>query len=251
MKAVILAAGYATRLYPLTEGMPKCLLKVGGRAILDAIADKLDATGAVEEIVIVTNAKFYDQLKAWKGDRRSLVPVTVINDGTRSNDTRLGAIGDLSLAIQQAKIAGDFLMMASDNLFDQELVDFVSFARSKRNAVTVAVYDIGDPMNASKKFGVLEVGPDRLVKGMEEKPEKPKSSLIGMGVYYFPEGSIPLVREYLSSPGAQDAPGHYVRWLFEKGVKIFSFQFKGIWYDIGDLKALEEANRLFNVKHSK
>lgn len=249
MKAVILAAGYATRLYPLTENMPKCLLKVGGKTILDSICAKLEAVGVFEEIVVVTNAKFYGQLKAWKGDRRSTVPVTVINDNTRSNDTRLGAIGDLGLAIRQAKIDGDFVMMASDNLFEQDLSDFVSFARAKRNSVCVAVYDIGDPMNASKKFGVLEVAGDGLVTGMEEKPEKPKSSLIGMGVYYFPANSVPLVFEYLAGPGAQDAPGHYVTWLFEKGVKIFSFQFKGVWYDIGDLKALEDANRLFNVKN--
>ncbi len=248
MKVVILAAGYATRLYPLTEDMPKCLLKVGGKTILDSICGKLESVGVFEEISIVTNAKFYPQLRAWKGERRSTVPVTVINDNTRSNDTRLGAIGDLGLAIQQSKIDGDFMMMASDNLFDQDLSDFVSFARAKRNSVCVATYDIGDPMNAAKKFGVLEVAGDGLVTGMEEKPEKPRSSLIGMGVYYFPAKTVPMVFEYLSSPGAQDAPGHYVRWLFDKGAKIFGFQFKGAWYDIGDLKALDEANRHFNVK---
>lgn len=251
MKAVILAAGYATRLYPLTIDKPKCLLEVGGRPILDSICDKLNRIASIDEILIVTNAKFSAQLERWKVRAASRAPIRIINDGTTSNDTRLGAIGDLGLVLREARVASDVLMMASDNLFDQELGEFAALGASKPDAVSVAIYDIGDPMHAAKKFGVLEVDSSFKVTGMEEKPEFPKSSFIGMGVYYFPQRSLRFVGEYLGGKNAQDAPGHYVRWLFEKGVPVYSFLFTGMWYDIGDLKALEEANRLFKEKTLK
>ncbi len=248
MKAVILAAGYATRLYPLTENMPKCLLEVGGRTILDSIVDKLDAVPSIDEVLIVTNARFHAQLSGWADRRSSRAPIRILNDGTTSNDNRLGAIGDLALVIRQARVSSDILMMASDNLFDQDLTAFVAAARSRPDSVTVAIYDLGDPMLASKKFGVLEVASDGRVNGMEEKPEKPRSPYIGMGVYFFPKNTLALVAQYLAGDSAQDAPGHYVRWLFDHGTPIFSFLFKGMWYDIGDLKALEEANRIFQPR---
>lgn len=247
MKAVILAAGYATRLYPLTENSPKCLLTVGGRTILDSICGKLNAVQEIDEIVIVTNAKFYPQLSAWRDGASSRAPIRVLNDGTVSNETRLGAIGDLGLALREASVASDVLMMASDNLFDQELGDFIRFARGHQGAVSIAVYDIGDPKLAAGKFGVIESAPDGLVMRIEEKPERPRSSFIGMGVYYFPKNSLSLVTDYLAHRDAQDAPGHYIRWLAGR-IQIFSFEFKGIWYDIGDLKALEEANKQYGRK---
>jgi glucose-1-phosphate thymidylyltransferase len=247
MKAVILAAGYATRLYPLTENKPKCLLTVGGRTILDSIAAKIERTAGCEEIVIVTNAKFYDRLEMWKKGAKHGLPVRIINDGTTSNQTRLGAIGDLGLALNEAKIDTDVLMMASDNLFDQELDDFVRFAQSRPEAVTIAVYDIHDPKLAANKFGVVEADKTGKVISLEEKPAKPKTSVIGMGVYYFPASSLPKVHEYLADKNAKDAPGHYVRWLSER-TTLFSFAFQGMWYDIGDLNALDEADRLFKTK---
>lgn len=246
MKAVILAAGYATRLYPLTENKPKCLLTVGGRTILDSIVSKIEKVAGCDEIVIVTNAKFYEQMNAWKKSVKLRLPVRVINDGTTSNDNRLGAIGDLGLAIRETKIQTDILMMASDNLFDQDLDAYVRFAQGKK-AVSTAAYDIGDPKLAANKFGVIEADADGKVLSLEEKPAQPKTSMIGMGVYYFPVSSLSQVNEYLADKNAKDAPGHYLRWLLER-VTIFSFTFQGMWYDIGDLKALEDANRLFKTK---
>lgn len=248
MKAVILAAGYATRLYPLTENLPKCLLEVGGRTILDSIVGKIDAVSEIEELVIVTNARFYDRLEAWKSRSHFRVPIRVLNDRTTSNDNRLGAVGDLGLALKEAKIDTDVLLLASDNLFEQGLGEFLRAARGKKDAATIAVYDLKDPALAANKFGVVESGPDGRVKTMEEKPAKPKSSFIGMGVYFFPRAALKLVSEYLSDPAAEDAPGHFIRWLHDRSFLIFSFLFTGIWYDIGDLKALEEANRLFPAK---
>lgn len=249
MKAIILAAGYATRLHPLTFNKPKCLLLVDNKPILNSICQKLNAVPEIDEIIIVTNAKFYSQLTLWSLTFDSRASIKIIDDGTASNETRLGAIGDLSLAIREASVDADVLMMASDNLFDQSLKDFVDFAKSRKEAVSIAVYDIGDPKLASKKFGVIESDGKNRVTSMEEKPEFPKSSFIGMGVYFFPKSSLKLISQYLSHDGAQDAPGYYISWLFDQGNPVYSFQFKGMWYDIGDLKALEEANNLFKTKH--
>lgn len=248
MKALILAAGYATRLYPLTENTPKCLLRIGSETILDRIVRKLEAVPELTDLLVVTNARFYDQLSDWQKKAKSRLAVKVLSDGTHSNETRLGAIGDFDLAIRRENIAADVLMLASDNLFDQDLNEFIAFCLKRPDSVSVAVYDLGDPELAAGKFGVLEVGPDSRVIGMEEKPQKPKTALIGVGVYFFPKESLPLIADYLGRPEAQDAPGHFVRWLHEKGRRIFGFRFKGMWYDIGDLKSLEEANKVFQSK---
>ncbi len=240
MKAVILAAGYATRLYPLTLNTPKCLLEVGGRTILDLLCAKLLRLKGLEEIIVVTNAKFFSQLNDWKQKARITCPVRVLNDGTFSNETRLGAIGDLRFAIAQGGLQSDILMLASDNLFDAGVEGFLSFAQEKKNSICVGLHDIGDPRLAAGKFGVLEVSGAGRVTGMEEKPEHPKSTLIGMGIYYFPQSSLGFVREYLEGENAKDAPGFYIKWLMEK-TPIFGFLFSGMWYDIGDLKSLEEA----------
>ena len=244
MKAIILAAGYATRLYPLTLNTPKCLLSVSGRTILDRLFEKLRALSDLDEVIIVTNAKFYGQLEDWKKSGRFPFSLKILNDGTLSNDTRLGAIGDLDFVLKNLHIQDDILMLASDNLFESNLNGFVDFSRSKKDKVCVALYDIKDTALAANKFGVLEVDGAGEVKGIEEKPEKPRSSLIGMGVYYFPKQSLGFISEYLKDPNAKDAPGHYVRWLLGRA-GIFGFLFSGLWYDIGDLKALEEANKIF------
>ncbi len=247
MKVVILAAGYATRLYPLTLNKPKCLLTVGNRTILDALCGKLDVLKDLDELIVVTNAKFFDQLVNWKKNAKSRFSIRILNDGTDSNDTRLGAIGDLRFAIQQCRLETDILMLASDNLFDAGLSGFTDFAKSKDGAVSVGLYDIKDPHLAAKKFGVLEINSASEVVSIEEKPEFPKSSLIGMGIYYFPKDSLHLVHEYFDHQEAKDAPGYYIRWLGGR-VKIYGFQFSGMWYDIGNLKALEDANQAFSGK---
>lgn len=249
MKALILAAGYATRLYPLTENKPKCLLEVGGRTILDAIVEKVEAVGGIDELAIVTNSRFYGQFVSWKKIARSRLNLTVVDDGTTSNDNRLGAIGDLAFALRSTQWNDDLLMLASDNLFDGSLAEFAAFAQ-KKGAVSTGLHDIGDPRKAAGKYGVLELDASQAVVSIEEKPASPRSSLIGMGVYYFPKASLGRVGEYLASPEAKDAPGHYLRWLVGK-TKIFGFIFSGMWYDIGDLSALEEANRIFHHKKGK
>ena len=244
MKVIILAAGYATRLYPLTVDTPKCLLTVAGKTILDAICGKINEAKDVDEIIIVSNARFYEKFLAWQRTAKYRTAVRVLNDGTTSPDNRLGAIGDLNFTLDGCKISGDILMMASDNLFDAGLGAFIDFARAK-NAPATGLHDIGDPMKAAGKYGVLETDASGRVVSIEEKPAKPRSSFIGMGIYFFPGRTLPLVKEYLASPEAQDAPGHYLKWLTARE-KLYGFIFKGMWYDIGDLKALEEADQLLS-----
>ncbi|MBI3316325.1 MAG: nucleotidyltransferase family protein [Candidatus Omnitrophica bacterium] len=249
MKAVILAAGYATRLYPLTLDTPKCLLSVGGKAMLDHLCENLQGLPAIDEILIVTNAKFFQKLRSWKEKSRFSVPIDVLNDGTDSNENRLGAIGDLSLVIEKKRIKTDFLMLAADNLFEEPLAHFVGFAQSRGRAVSMGVVDIHDAGLAANRFGVVEMSALAEVLSFEEKPAHPKSSLIATGIYYFPAFSVAQVREYLAQGNVPDAPGHYLKWLVGR-TKIFGFLIKGMWYDIGDLKALEEANRIFKGKVS-
>ena len=244
MKVVILAAGYATRLYPLTIDSPKCLLSVGGKTILDWICEKLTVLNDIEEITIVTNAKFFEKLNVWKKESAHSVPIRLVNDGTSSNETRLGAVRDIRLGIGADAAKTDWLVLASDNLFDRGLNDFVDFAKSKNEATTIAVHDIADPQRAAGKFGVIEVNSQWEVQRIEEKPKSPKSSLIGMGVYYFPKAALGFIDEYLRQPGAKDAPGYYLQWLVGRA-KIFGFLFSGMWYDIGDLDALKEADSSF------
>ena len=231
----------------MTENKPKCLLTVGGRTILDSIIAKIDRIQDCDEILIVTNSRFYEQMNTWKKTASSKHPIRILNDRTTSNDDRLGAIGDLGLALNKTGTASDVMMLASDNLFDQDLNAFVRFAQSKKGEVSTAVYDIQDPQLAAKKYGVFETDAAGKVLSIEEKPERPKTSLIGMGVYYFPGATLPRVAEYLADKNAKDAPGYYLQWLFKRST-IFSFTFQGMWYDIGDLQALEEANRLFKTQ---
>ena len=247
MIAVILAAGYATRLYPLTENKPKCLLEVGGSTILDRILKQLDEISGLERLVVVTNHRFYSQLVSWKSTAYLKVPIEILDDGTTSNDNRLGAVGDLGLAIDRAQISSDILLLASDNLFEQSLAQFADKAALQKEAVSIGVYDLGSSDLAAKKYGVIEAAASGEVLSFEEKPEKPKSSLIGMGVYYLPVATLGWVREYLKQKDAQDAPGFYIRWLLGK-VKIFSLKFSGLWYDIGDFKSLDEADQYFRLK---
>ena len=220
---------------------------MAGKSILDLLCEKCEGLDGLDEIIIVTNAKFFEQLKSWEKKAGRRVPARILSDGTLSNETRIGAIGDLQFAIKNLELDSDILMLASDNLFDSDLSVFIDFCRSKADKVCVGLYDIKDPGLASGKYGVLEINSSSEIIGMEEKPQKPKTSLIGMGVYYFSKGTLPFVGEYLGGAEAKDAPGHYVRWLMKK-TKIFGFVFSGMWFDIGDMKALEEAGKHFDLK---
>jgi glucose-1-phosphate thymidylyltransferase len=231
VKALILAAGYATRLRPLTDDFPKGLLPVGGRPIVDWIVDNIRGAG-VEDIQLVTNARFAPLFEEWSDG------VTILDDGTSTNETRLGAIGD----IQFAALDDDALVIAGDNLFDYELADLLEFQRS-RDGSAVAVHDVGSK-ELAKKYGVIDVDADGRIVDFAEKPEEPASTLVATATYLYTRAHLQLVDAYLAEGNPPDQPGHFVAWLHRRG-PVYAYRFDGGWYDVGDLGQLLEAdNRL-------
>lgn len=243
MNVTVLAAGYATRLYPLTIDRPKALLKVGSKNLIDHLMDNVK-NARPKQVAVVTNHRFAGAFEAW-AKASSGLKISVWDDGTTDNDNRLGAIGDLKFVIDKAGLAGDDLMvLASDNLFDASLADFVKEAAKRPDAVSIGVYDIGDPSLASKRYGVVEMDKNRKVIRIDEKPEKPRFPWVSMGVYYFGKNILPKVDEYLNSGAAKDAPGHFVIWLLDK-VGVYGVPFSGRWFDIGSHDQLEHASRTY------
>jgi len=235
VKALILAAGYATRLKPLTDDRPKQLLPVGGRPIVDWIVEKLRDAG-IEDVHLVTNARFAPQLERWSEANG----VTVHDDGTTTNETRLGAIGDL----QFVDLDDDLLVIAGDNLFDFALADFVEFWRAHdQPASAVAVHDVGTK-ELARLYGVVAVGEDDRIVDFVEKPADPPSTLIATATYLYPRAHVRLVDTYLADGNPPDQPGNFVAWL-QGREPVYAYRFEGGWYDIGDRGQLLEAdNRL-------
>jgi glucose-1-phosphate thymidylyltransferase len=236
MKAVILAAGYATRLYPLTKNRPKALLPVGGRPLLDYTLDKITACPEIDEVLLVSNARFYGLFEAWKDGRlRSGAggpPLTVLNDGTFSNDDRLGANGDLRLAIRERNLVDDLLVLPSDRLFDFPLADLVSFFRLRKAAVNVC-YDTGDPDFLRGRYGCALLDAAGRIVEIQEKPERPGSSIQSLSLYAYPAAVLPLVGRYLEEGGNPDAPGYML---------------SSPCRDIGTPEAYREANDFYGKK---
>lgn len=246
MVVIILAAGYATRLYPLTKDKPKALLPIGSRPLMDHLMDKVRPLNPAS-IVLVTNDRFEKQFKDWAAGHPMGNKIRVLNDGTTSNDNRLGAIGDLQFAIDRAKVDGDIIVLASDNLFDGDLAGFARFAASKKDAAAIGVFKLADPQDGSKKYGMVETDPESRILKIEEKPEKPRTPYASMGIYWFPKSSMKYITEYLGSTQKQDAPGYYATWLLDR-IKLYAFQFPGRWYDIGSLEQLQEASTNYETR---
>jgi glucose-1-phosphate thymidylyltransferase len=250
MKTLILAAGYAVRLKPLTLNTPKPLLEIGGVKIIDRILDKLSEAGAAEEIFIITNDKFFGKFEGWAASCPRREKVSLINDGSDTNETRLGAIKDIEIAIERGKVDGDLLVIAGDNLFELKVKDFLSFAKKRSDGVTVALYDIGD-LNSAKRFGVVRLDAADRIIDFEEKPQSPKSTLISTGIYYFPKEKVPYLRKYIDTQaGKTDAPGNYISWL-SRTDKVYGFTFSEDWWDIGDLESYKKADGSYSQKEKK
>lgn len=244
MKAVILAAGYATRLRPLTDQVPKQLLRVGGRPILDRLLDKVEAVDALDAVYVVTNQRFASDFDRWALGRSASLPVTVVDDGTLTNDDRLGAIGDIALTVRsEALDRDDLLVIAGDNLFDFDVADFVDFWRAKAPASAVAVYDVGDP-ELARQYGVVALDSSDRVLSFVEKPDVPSSTLAATATYLYHRDHVPLIGEYLREGNPPDQPGNLVAWLHSRR-PVYGFRLPGEWFDIGTPEQLLEAdNRL-------
>ena len=242
MKAVILAAGYATRLYPLTKNMPKALLEIGGRPIIDYIVDEINGVPGVSDIYAVTNHKFADAFFGWAKSVKSAVPVKVIDDGTMTEETRLGAIGDIKFVIDTMGIEDDLMIIAGDNYFTYSLKEYHDFYTA-RNSDTICVKPYPDKKGLSR-FGIALVSEDGRVLDIEEKPENPKSDLVVYASYMYKRDTVPLFKKYLEEGNNPDAPGHFAAWLYKRK-PVYAYSFEGECYDIGTLESYEEVKALF------
>tara|TARA_Y100000310_G_C20650770_1_gene799292 strand:- start:1232 stop:1963 length:732 start_codon:yes stop_codon:yes gene_type:complete len=239
MDVVILAAGYATRLYPLTYNTPKPLLKVAGKPIVEHIISKLEELDDINNIYLVTNDKFEQNFAEWSSNFNSKKPIEIINDKTKSNDDRLGALGDINHAINAKKIDNDFMVIAGDNLFEFSLQDVINLFEGKKSNI-IALYDVKD-LELAKHYGVVETEND-IVAGFEEKPYNPKSTLISTGIYLFPKKTIPLIKQYIDEGNNLDKTGSFIEWLYKIEV-VYAYITDKAWYDIGNFEQLEEANK--------
>ncbi len=241
MKAIVLCAGYATRLYPLTLDKPKSLLQIKGEPLLNFIIRKIEEIGEIEEIFIVTNDKFNPQFSEWLNENEKTFrkKIKIINDGTNSNDDRLGGIGDLDFAIKKENIDDNLLVVLGDNLFDSDLNGIVDFFREK-NKNTVGVYELKNKEEA-KKFGVLELKGDRIVS-IEEKPENPKSTFISTGIYLFRREDVKKIGDYMKAPLPKDGPGYLVNYFLSFD-EVNAFVLDGVWHDIGSKETYDNVNK--------
>lgn len=244
MKVLILAAGYGTRLYPLTLNTPKPLLDISGKPLINYLLDKVCNESDLSEVIVVTNEKFHNDFQSWAKQQEGFsMPISVVNDGTSSPDDRLGSIGDIKYVLEYLTIDEDLLVLGGDNLFDYDLDEYISFAKKKSPFATIGLYDVCS-LDDATLFGVVELEDGGKIKGFEEKPEKPKSTLIAMCSYYFPRQSLGLIKQYVDETQRTDKAGDYIHWLVEKG-DVYGFQFNGAWYDIGSLEALKVARDKF------
>jgi glucose-1-phosphate thymidylyltransferase len=247
MKVLILGAGYATRLYPLTLTQPKPLLPVAGKPMIDYVMDNLAAIAGIDRVYVVTNAKFAGHFQKWADDygKRAPFAFTIINDGSTDDSNKLGAIGDLNLVLKQERVDDDLIVVAGDNLFSEKLGAFGEFCRAK-NAPVLGLYDVGS-LEAAKKYGVVAVGREGVIADFKEKPAQPASTLIGIALYYYPRATLKLVDQYLAEGNNPDQPGRLIQWLYPR-TPVYTWAVPGIWYDIGSKETLEEANRIFARK---
>ena len=245
MKVIILAAGYATRLYPLTLTRAKPLLPVAGKPMIEHVLDNLAPIGGIDRVYVVTNAKFAGQFQDW-ADRyratKSKLEFTVVNDGSTDDHNKLGAIGDMHYVLTTQNVDDDLIVVAGDNLFSDRLDAFGKFCRAK-NAPVLALYDVGN-LEQIKKYNAISLDGDGRITFFEEKPKIPKSTLTGIALYFYPRSTIPLIKRYIAEGNNPDQPGRLVQWLYPR-TPVYTWTVPGIWYDIGSKETLDEANRIF------
>ena len=235
MKCLILAAGYATRLYPLTENFPKPLLEVGGKTILDWLIDDIDSLGAINEYVVISNHKFADIFTKWARTKNQ--KVTVVDDGTSTNDTRLGAVCDIKYTVDKLNVDDDCLIIAGDNLLDFSLTDFVKYAVGKGASAVMRYYE---PTTAKlQKSGVLTLDETDRVLEMQEKPIVPNSNWCCPPFYFYIKDDMKKIGQAISDGCGTDAPGSLVAWMCKQNT-VYAMEMPGKRYDIGDVKSYEE-----------
>ncbi len=244
MKGLLLGAGYATRLYPLTKDRPKPLLPLAGVPILQRICDRLLKVKAIDKIYLVTNHRFvghyYNWLRDYQDQRALTSPIEIFDDMTTTPEDRLGAIGDIQFAIQNARIDDDLMVIAGDNLIQFDLQEFAAFAQSK--GTSVCLKDLKSKKQVSL-YGVVEIDDTGKIVDFEEKPPTPRTTLVSIGVYCFRKDHLPLFKRYLDEGRNRDAPGFYLQWLFGK-IDVYGYVIDGEWFDIGDIDSYNMAHEM-------
>jgi glucose-1-phosphate thymidylyltransferase len=245
MNVLILAAGYATRLYPLTLTKAKPLLEVAGKPMIEWVLDNLAPVPDIGTVYVVTNDKFAHDFATWAEQyekRSGKLRLKIVNDGSKDDSDKLGAIGDVNLVLVREDLANDdLIIVAGDNLFSEPLTDFAAAARGSE--AMLATYDVGN-QEAIKKYSAITTDGNGVITSFEEKPAEPKSTLTGIALYYFAKDTMPLFTTYIAAGNNPDQPGRFIQWLYtRKPVK--THQIQGTWFDIGSKETLEEANELF------
>jgi len=246
MKLIILAAGYATRLYPLTLNQPKPLLPVAGKPMLEHVIDNIATIRAIDHAYIVTNAKFVSHFENWAREYQHPklnFGFTIINDQSTDDSNKLGAIGDMHLVLTTQQLDDDIIVVGGDNLFSHDLGEFGEYCRQRQSPVT-GVYDVGD-LDEIKKYNSIDVDAEGRILFFEEKPKVPKSTLTGIALYYYPKSVLPMIHQYIEEGNNPDQPGRLVQWLYPR-VPFYTWKVPGLWFDVGSLETLEEANQVFS-----
>jgi glucose-1-phosphate thymidylyltransferase len=243
MKGIILAAGYGTRLYPLTSDIPKALLPVAGRPIIEYIIEKLKPIKELQSIYIVTNAKFYPLFIEWKDSYKSSFKIEILNDGTYSNKDRLGAIGDLYFVVEKEGIKEEIIVIGGDNIFDFSIDEAYGYFKKKKASV-VCLYDMENPSSVARRYGVVSLDKENRIVLFEEKPERPRSTLISTAIYFFSRDALDELRRFIKEGINPDNSGDFIRYLSERK-EIFGFVMKGMWFDIGNGETYKKANEYY------
>ena len=245
MKALILAAGYATRLYPLTKDRPKPLLPLADRPMIEYIMDKLLEVKEVDHLYVVTNHKFAGHFQDWQ--RKLSLSVTIVDDGTVSDEDKRGAIGDIHFVMEREGIADDLLIVAGDNLFDFKITGLVEFFKKKGRHSSIVLYDVGD-RELVKRYSTVTLDKEDRVIDFQEKPREPQTTLIAICLYLFPPATLKKkIAEYLNSGLNPDAPGYFISWLC-KEEPVYGYKVSGRWYDIGGFDSYNKADSEYRCR---
>lgn len=245
MKAIILVAGYATRLYPLTINTPKALLTLNNKPILDYIIDEVNEIKEIDNIIVVSNHKFYTNFDEWAKNKNNIKPITVLDDGTTTEDDRRGAIGDISFAIETCNINEEIMVIAGDNYFTYKLNDYYNFYKeNKKDCVCVKVIDDREEI---KQFAVAIINENNKIIDLEEKPKEPKSNIAVFATYIYKQDTIPLFSKYLKEGNNKDAPGYFVQWLYTRK-DVQAYIMNGDCYDIGTPESYLEVQKILENK---
>ena len=238
MKCLILAEGYATRLYPLTENFPKPLLEVGGKTILDWLLDDMDTMGVIDEYVVISNHKYAHHFESWAATKN--MKITVVDDGTSTNETRLGAVRDIQFAVDQLQLEDDLLVMAGDNLLDFSMTSFIRYAMEKKAPCTMRYYE--PSFQKLLKSGIVSVDEKDTITLMTEKVPDPASNWVSVAFYYYPKDVAKLIGQALADGCGADAPGSFLAWACRR-IPSFAMEMPGKRYDVGDIASYEQVQK--------